>query len=137
MSSPFVVAYEDRMCTEKKCEPFFIREWETMLVGTLICAALIYLMILDDQSEQFSKHGAVYDRRANSQRQYVVDERPGHDSEQFATRGAVAAGRIWPSSGAATSKFANFATIDSIDHAEQAPMHKPETSDSALEHLIR
>lgn len=150
MSSPFVVPY-DRTCTDKKCEPFFIREWETMLIGALICGTLLYLMSCSgSSSEPFAENNIVYDRRGSRQAHMAVDDRPGHDgtrtdmfTEQpkFApTKGEVLTGKVHVFNGPSTSKFMDFAKIDAIDSLSQSevnPSHMPETGDSTLELLIR
>jgi len=44
MSSPFVETFGGaEPCTSEKCEPFYIREWETMIVGSLIAMMLLYI----------------------------------------------------------------------------------------------
>ena len=141
MTSPFVHPYEGRACTATKCEPFFIREWETMLVGTLVAATLIYLAY-SCGSEYFQ----AYPSLANTQRMHVVDDRPRQQSvvpsalEQFRAEpetlyGTVQRGAHIPSQGVSTEKFTEFARVDAIDQLaehEPLPSHEPATSDEEL-----
>lgn len=152
-NSPFVVSiHNDRLCTEKKCEPFFIREWETMIIGALICGTLLYLMCCC-ASENFSEY--VYDRRSSTQAHFAIDDRIGHSepniitsdqplnvkiNEHFDTKGAILSGKMLISRGPSVSKFVDFATVDAIDHLakdEPNPTHQPETTDDTLEKSIR
>ncbi len=144
MSRTFDHSYEDRVCTEKHCEPFFIREWETMLVGTLVAATLIYLAY-SSAPEYFQAYSSL----GNTQRMFSVDDRPvQYDSappgqfEQFRANapetslyGTVLRGAHIPSQGVSTEKFTEFAHVDAIDRlsdAEQSPSHRPATSDDEL-----
>lgn len=150
MSSPYIIPFNDRLCTEKKCEPFFIREWETMLIGALICATLLYVMSCCNGPERFSTadNKMVYDRRSSAQAHMVVDDRVGHEgarTDMFATHvkpttGVVLQGNSYFLRGPSTSKFTDFAAIDKIDglvEGEPDPVHAPETSDDTLELMIR
>lgn len=141
MSNHFA-QYEGRACTEKSCPPFFVREWETVLVGTLIAATLIYLSYSCGK-EYFSAYSA----RGSTQKHFSVDDRPGHESFQASTfkadhvrpaqDGSVLPGAVIPRQGVSTEKFTEFARIDAIDNVdkEPTPTHQPATPDEALASL--
>jgi hypothetical protein len=159
MSSPFIINGGAEPCTAEKCEPFYIREWETMIVGTLIAATLLYVMCACGYERFASARGGnPYPSLANSQRILgMYDNRPGHvgprGPERFAsapqpTLGDMIAreasdirrGLGWGSQGPQVSKFTDFAKVDSIDElksGEPNPTHQPETPDDVLEMLVR
>lgn len=140
MSSQHAYPYEGRACTETKCEPFFIREWETMIVGALVVAVILYVGY-SCYPEYFSGYAA----RGSTQRMLTVDDRPFKQisvpQEQFRAEhqddqlyGTVLRGAHIPLKGVSTEKFTEFARIDAIDHLKPAenPTHIPETSDDDL-----
>ena len=159
-TSPYVISLNnDRTCTKEKCEPFFIREWETVVIGTLIVGVMLYLMCSCGM-ERFATENNnkyVYDRLSSAQAHFTQDDRVGHDGtrtdiERFAivtkavantpiqTVGQVQTGVQIPSKGPSVSKFTEFNAIDNIDvlaSGEPDPVHMPETPDSVLEGLIR
>lgn len=124
-----------RACTEDRCEPFFIREWETMLVGALIVSVLIYLSYSCGK-----EYFGAYTARGSTQKHFAVDDRPGHEQSQFqahvkpAHEGSVLPGAFIPQKGVSTEKFTEFARIDAIDNLdkEPTPTHQPATPDDAL-----
>lgn len=165
MSSPYVINTSGgaEPCTAEKCEPFFIREWETVLVGTLIVAAIMYLMC-SCGADYFSAAKPQIASLANTQRNFTVNDLVGpiehtnesfvgasHRSERsqfrmpaFDTKninfGQVAKGLGWESTGPSVSKFMDFGKVDEVDVMEKSDpesAHTPSTSDAVLESLIR
>jgi hypothetical protein len=154
MDSPYIISTGGaEPCTAEKCEPFYIREWETMIVGTLICIAIIYIMY--NRSDSFADFSG-----ASTQRMQTYDSRAHHghlgsdndgtmNTEQFLAMPKlpeihmpqlIKKGKGIVSTGAATSKFMDFERIDAIDvlkAAEPLPTLIPFTSDDDLEKLVR
>jgi hypothetical protein len=143
----------------EKQVPFYIREWETLLLGTLIVCTLMYLLC-SCGSENFNSGKYVFDRRGSVQAHFGIDDRPGHrprvdnfrilpvqsdrrsdvQYELFGTKGAVLTGKRHPSSGPSVSRFMDFDAVDKIDQLNQAepnPVHQPSTPDGSLEQLLR
>lgn len=135
MTSPYVHPYEGRACTEKKCDPFFMREWETMLVGTLVAVTLMYLAY-SGSSEYFG----AYTARSSTQAHFAQNDIPrGEDTQTpVIETPSVQPGAHTPSQGVSTEKFTEFARVDAIDDigTESTPTHRPETSDEELSAIV-
>lgn len=165
MNSPYVIETSGgaEACTAEKCDPFYVREWETMLVGTMIVAAIMYLMC-SCGVDYFSSKKPQYANMANTQRNFSINDLVGnteHTNESFmgASRqsqrsqfrmpafdtkninfGQVAKGLGWESSGPSVSKFMDFDNVDNVDKMEKSDpesAHSPTTSDLDLEGIIR
>lgn len=157
MSSPYVESFIGGAspCTSLSCEPFYIREWETMIVSTLIAVFLLYTMCACGYDRFVAKKNSAnpYRSLANSQRLIGggYDDRVGvhegfADYDKFdikkirAQLPDLTKGMRFQSMGPQVSKFMDFAKVDNIDSlkpAEPKPTHQPQTPDSVLEDLIR
>ena len=86
MSSPFVESFTGGAspCDQNSCEPFYIREWETMIVGTLLVLMLLYICNACGGSSYFSstKGSSVGSNTADSgsNRFGARDDRAGQDN---------------------------------------------------------
>ena len=82
MSSPFVETFGGAVpCTAEKCEPFYIREWETMIVGSLITLMLLYICVSCGQSYFDSGNSlGVNTTDSGSNRFGTRDDRAGQDN---------------------------------------------------------
>jgi hypothetical protein len=124
-----------------------MREWETMLVGTLVATTLLYLAY-SCSSEYFG----TYNSRSSTQAHFAQNDIPRVDESQTSRflssrvalededlRATVQRGAHIPSQGVSTEKFTEFARIDAIDdlHVDEVtPSHRPETSDEELAAIV-
>ena len=163
-SSPYEISLEEskRVCDRKSCAPFYIREWETMIVGVIIIGIVIFMccccksvdhesVMIDrfkDKTAAASKsHTSVsrprYHSLSSTQAMMSQDDRVGHNEGYAAgppTHGTVMTGARRPSRGPSVDRFVDFARADRIDklkNGEPNPMYSPETSDADLEQVLR
>jgi hypothetical protein len=81
MSSPFVEGGAEP-CTAEKCEPFYIREWETMIVGAIIVMVLLYMFASSAGSYFADRVGFNY-ADSGSNRFGTRDDRAGQDDNSI------------------------------------------------------
>ena len=145
MSSPFVID-NDRLCTEKRCEPFYVREWETMIIIGMMIVGVMYYMCTTGKNYFTNKKFTSEVVRANTQRMMTQlgDAQHYNDAANDVPNGmlpndTIAKGTSIPLQGPSVEQFMDFQRVDDVDRlepGESVPTHQPETSDDELYSLL-